>query len=124
MQRLQQNTTTLFAPDFESQGELYNFTERLIEGLPGRSGNALLLFKLGIPTASAGIVLPRALRQRLDVQLYLDAGPGKNFVRHGRPSEHNTDASLDSDEGGPLYRLRISRLPVPQKHQVRNRTAL
>lgn len=121
MQRLQQNTTTLFAPDFESQGELYHFTERLIEGLPGRSGNALLLLKLGIPTPSAGIALPRALRHRLGVGLYRDVGPGKDFVRHERPGTDNANVPPSSEMGGPVYRLRISRLPVPQKHKVHSR---
>jgi hypothetical protein len=123
MQNLQQNIATLFDPSFESQSDLFHFTERLIEGLPGRTGNTLLLLKIGVPTPSAGIALPRALRERISVQLYLDVGPGRDFVCHERPRADG-NVGDGSDSGGPVYRLRISELPVPQKHQAWARIGL
>ncbi len=119
MQNLQQNVKTLFDPHLESQEGLFNFTERLIGGLPGRCGNALLLLKLGIPTPSAGLAFPRALREQMTVDLHLGVGPGKDFIRHVRPRGDD-----DVSPEGPVYRIRISELPVPQKHQVYERIGI
>jgi hypothetical protein len=148
MQNLQQNITTLFDPDVRADEELYHLTEQLASGLPSLHGNALLLMKLGIPTPSAGLALPRKLRERMTVELHSGASPGKDFVRHVRPRDHDEvcdredardhdevsgrDELRDRDEvcdraapgadpGGPVYQLRIDRLPVPQKHQVVDR---
>ena len=118
MQNLQQNITTLFDPDVESAEDLFGFTERLIGGLPGRHGNTLLLLELGIPTPSAGLVLPRSLRERMTVHLHPDVSPGKDFIRHIRPREGD---DMRSGSSGPVYQLRISELPVPQKHKVYDR---
>jgi hypothetical protein len=118
VQSLQQNITTLFDPKLKSQEDLFHFIERLIEGLPGRYGNILLLIKLGIPTSSAGLVLPRSLRERMTVHLHPDVSPGKDFIHHIRPRE---DDDMRSGSSGSVYQLRISELPVPQKHKVFDR---
>lgn len=160
MQNLQQNITTLFDPDVRDDEELYKLLERIAGGLPSLHGNALLLMKLGIPTPSAGLALPKALRERMTVELHSGASPGKDFVRHVRPRDREDasdrdevrdredardhdevsgrDELRDRDEicdrnevcdraapgaesGGPVYQLRVDRLPVPQKHQVFDR---
>lgn len=130
MQNLQQNITTLFDPDVRADEELYHLTEQLASGLPSLHGNALLLMKLGIPTPSAGLALPRELRERMTVELHSGAGPGKDFVRHVRPRDHDElcdredardRAAPGAELGGPVYQLRVDRLPVPQKHQVFDR---
>ena len=119
MQNLQNHTTTLLDPNVQSQLELYDLTQRLAGGLPGLSGNTLLLLRIGVPTSSAGIALPRALREQMKVQLYLDAGPSKHFIRHERPGTDASDnVGTGRSEGGPVHRLWISRMPIPQKHQV------
>ena len=117
--------STLFTPDLRSDEELYRLTEKLLEGLPGRSGNTLLLLKLAVPTPSANLTFPRALRERVAAQLYLGVGPGnkKDFIRHERPGTSTHGPNSQSDPGGAVYRLRISRLPVPQKHMVYDRVA-
>lgn len=119
MQNLQNHTTTLLDPNIQSQRGLYDLTERLAGGLPGLPGNSLLLLRIGVPTSSAGIALTRALREQMNVQLYLDAGPGKHFIRHERPGT-GADDNVETGplEGGPVHRLWISRMPIPQKHQV------
>jgi hypothetical protein len=139
MQNLQQNITTLFDPDVRADEELYHLTEQLASGLPSLHGNALLLMKLGIPTPSAGLALPKALRERMTVELHSGAGPGKDFVRHVRPRDRDKvrgrEDARDRNEvydraapgaelGGPVYQLRVDRLPVPQKHQVFDRIGL
>jgi len=125
MQNLRNHTTTFLSPDIQSQRELYHFSERLSGGLPGLTGNILLLFKVGVATPSAGIAFPQALRDQLKVQLYLDATPGKHFIRHERPAPSATDvAGAGKEEGGPVYRLCLSKLPVPQRHQVFDRIGL
>jgi hypothetical protein len=119
MQNLQNHTTTLLDPNVQSQRELYDLTARLAGGLPGLSGNTLLLLRIGVPTSSAGIALPRALREQMKVQLYLDARPGKHFIRHERPATGaNNNVGTGHSEGGPVHRLWITRMHVPQKHQV------
>ncbi len=119
MQNLQNHTTTLLDPNVQSRRELYELTTRLAGGLPGLSGNTLLLLRIGVPTSSAGIALPRALREQMTVQLYLDARPGKHFIRHERPATGaNDNVGTGRSEGGPVHRLWISRMPIPQKHQV------
>jgi hypothetical protein len=125
MQNIQTHTTTLLDADVQSQRELYELSERLAGGLPGLTGNTLLLLRIGVPTPSAGIAFPRALREELRVQLYLDAGPGKHFVRHERPATGaNDNVETGRSEGGPVHRLWISRMPIPQKHQVIDRLNL
>jgi hypothetical protein len=142
MQNLQQNITTLFDPDVRADEELYHLTEQLASGLPSLHGNALLLMKLGIPTPSAGLALQRKLRERMTVELHSGDSPGKDFVRHVRPRDHDEVSGRDelrdrdeicdrnevcdraapgADPGGPVYQLRVDRLPVPQKHQVFDR---
>lgn len=123
MQNLKQNITTLFDPDIRADEELYHLLERMAGGLPSRHGNALLLLKLGIPTPSAGLALPRALREQMTVHLHTDVDPGKNFVRHVRPREGD-DVRPVAESGGPVYRLYVSKLPVPQKHQVFERAGI
>jgi len=119
MQNLQNHTTTLLDPNVWSQRELYDLTARLAGGLPGLTGNTLLLLRIGVPTSSAGIALPRALRDQMNVQLYLDAGPGKHFIRHERPATGaNDNVGTGHSEGGPVHRLWITRYPIPQKHKV------
>lgn len=119
MQNLQNHTTTLLDPNVQSHRELYDLTSGLAGGLPGLSGNTLLLLRIGVPTSSAGIALPRALREQMNVQLYLDAGPGKHFIRHERPGTGADDnVGTGHSEGGPVHRLWISRMKIPQKHQV------
>jgi hypothetical protein len=119
MQNLRNDTTTLLDPDVQSQRELYELTERMAGGLPGLSGNTLLLLRIGVPTSSAGIALPRALRKQMKVQLYLDAGPGKHFIRHERPGTGADDnVGTGRSGGGPVHRLWISRMQINQKHQV------
>lgn len=123
MQKLQNMTTTLLDPNIRSQGDLYRFTEQLASGLLGLQGNALLLLKTGIPTPSAGIVLPRALRKQMRVQFYVDDTPDSRCVRHVRPATDQKEAvaTPQADAGGPMYRIRISRLPIPQKHKAISR---
>ena len=118
MQHLQNLKTTLLDPTIQSQDELYRFTERLASGLPGLQGNTLLLLKTSIPTPSAGIVLPDVLREKVRVQFYFDVAPGKKFIRHVRPGADIEENSGDphSSGGGPVYRLWLSRLPIPHKH--------
>lgn len=125
MQNLQNHTTTLLDPDIQSQRELYDLSEWLASGLPGLTGNSLLLLRLGVPTPSAGIAFPPALQQQMKVQLYLDATPGKHFIRHERPTT-DTNGSVGNDclEGGPVHRLWISRMLILQKHQVIDRLNL
>lgn len=119
-------TTTLLDPKLQSQDELYRFTERLSSGLPGLQGNTLLLLKIAVPTPSAGVVLPGALREQMRVQFYLDVAPDKKFIRHVRPGAKAEEAAAApySDAGGPFYRLWISRLPIPHKHKVLDRVGL
>jgi len=117
MQNLRSHTTTLLDPDIQSQLALYRFSERLCGGLPHPDGNILLLLKSGVPTPSAAIALPRALQGKLRVNLYLNARPSKHFIRHERPVVDADEIAGDS-EGGPMRRLRISRLPLPQKHAI------
>lgn len=125
MQNLHNHTTTLFDPNVQSQEELYSLCERLSTGLPGQTGNTLLLLRLGVPTPSAGLALTPGLRERMTVQFYLDARPGKHFIRHERPTSGAGDTGVAESSGaGPVHRLWISRLPVPQKHQVIDRLDL
>ena len=125
MKNLQNHTTTLLDPNVRSQLELYDLCERLADGLPGLPGNALLLLRIGVPTPSAGIVFPEALREQMAVQFYLDARPGKHFIRHERPtSSGDSIGGAGSSGGGPVHRLWLSRLPIPQKHQVFDRLGL
>lgn len=125
MQNLRNHTTTLLSPDVQSQREVYHFSEQLSGSLPGFTGNILLLFRVGVPTPAAGIAFPEAIRDQLKVQLFLDATPGKHFIRHQRPAPSAENvASAGSSEGGPVYRLRLSKLPVPQRHQVFDRIGL
>jgi len=116
MKNLQNHTTTLLDPNVQSQNELYGLCERLSNGLPGLTGNTLLLLRLGVPTPSAGLAFPQALREQMTVQFYLDAQPGKHFIRHKRPA-----SGAESSEGGPVHRFWLSRLPIPQKHQAIDR---
>lgn len=125
MQNLQNHTTTLLDPNVRSQRQLYDLTERLASGLPGLTGNTLLLLRIGVPTPSSGLAFPQALQQQMNVQLYLDAAPGKHFIRHERPPTGADDnVGSDCSGGGPLHRLWISRMPIPQKHQVIDRLNL
>lgn len=117
MQNLQQNVTTLFDPSVESQEELFDLTESLIEGLPDCHGNMLLVLKLGIPTPAAGLVYPKELRKRITTDLHL--GGGRNFIRHVRPGGDD-----DPGSGGPVYRLNIPELPIPQRHQIHDRIGI
>jgi len=120
MQHLQNLTTTRLDPNIQSQRELYAFSERLSSGLKGLQGNSLLLLKIGIPLPSGKIVLAKALRRQMKVQLYLHIAPDKKYIRHVRPSTdvNETVDSPHSDAGGPVYRLWLSRLPIPHKHQI------
>lgn len=122
MQNLQNHTATLLDPDIQSQRELYDLSERLASGLPGLTGNSLLQLRLGVPTPLAGLAFPRALQKQMKVQLYLDATPGKHFIRHERPATGDDDN--DGSENGPKHRLWISRMPIPQKHQIIDRLNL
>ncbi|PSO45113.1 hypothetical protein BRC21_00445 [Candidatus Saccharibacteria bacterium SW_7_54_9] len=117
MQSLQQNITTLFDPEIECQEGLFDFTERLVGGLPGCHGNTLLVLKLGIPTPSAELVYPKELRKRITADLHL--GAGRDFIRHVRPRGDD-----DTGSGGPVYRLNIPELPMPQKHLVHERAGI
>jgi len=120
MQHLQNLKTTLLDPTIQSQDELYRFTERLSSGLPGLQGNTLLLLKTNVPTTSAGLILPDALREKMRIQFYFDADPSKKFVRHVRPDVdvENTGDRPNLGAGGPVYRLWLSRLPIPHKHKA------
>lgn len=126
MQNLRNHTTTILDPDIQSRDELYYFTERLSSGLPGLQGNALMLLRIGVPTPSGDIVLPSALRERMRVQFYFDIAPDKKYIRHVRPDVDAEKKSGDphTDASGPLYKLWISRLPIPHKHQVFDRLGL
>jgi hypothetical protein len=126
MQHLQNLKTTLLDPTIQSQDALFRFTERLSSGLPGLQGNTLLLLKTSIPTSSAGIILPDALREKMRIQFDFDADPSKRFVRHVHPDVglENTDDRLHSGAGGPVYRLWLSRLPIPHKHKAFERLGL
>ena len=116
MQNLQNMQATLLDPNIQSRRDLYDLISRLADGLPGLTGNSLLLLRLGVPTPSAGIAFPRELQKQMNVQLYLDATPGNHFIRHKRPST-GTDDNVGNDRSasGPIYRLWISRMPVLQK---------
>jgi hypothetical protein len=117
MQNLQNMQATLLDPNIQSRSDLYGLSQRLATGLPGLTGNTLLLLRLGVPTPSAGIAFPRELQKQMNVQLYLDATPGKHFIRHKRPSTGADDnVGNDRSASGPIHRLWISRMPVPQKH--------
>jgi hypothetical protein len=120
MQNLRNHTTTLLDPDIQSRDELYYFTEQICSGLPGLQGNSLMLLRIGVPTPSGDIVLPGALREEMRVQFYLDIAPDKKFIRHVRPDTDMQDriGNPHSDAGGPVYRLWLSRLPIPHKHQI------
>jgi hypothetical protein len=120
MQNHQQNVANLFDPDIRADEELYHLTEKLAGGLPPLHGNVLLLLKTGIPLPTSGLALPRGLREQMTVELYLGAGPGKDFVRHVRPCGTG-DVKTDTEPGGPAYRLRVSELALTQKHQVFDR---
>ena len=125
MKNLHNHTKTSLDPNLRSQEELYRFSERLSSGLPGLVGNTLLLLRLGVPTPSAGLALPRALREQMAVQFYMDARPGKHFIRHERPTSNTGDTvGAGPSGGGPVYRIWLSRLPIPQKHQVFDRIGL
>lgn len=124
MQHLQNLKTTLLDPSIQSKSQLYRFTEQLASGLPGPQGNALLLLKANVPTPSAGIVLPGSLRKQMRVQLCLDLAPDKKFIRHVRPGAERTTGGSHSDAGGPVYRLWLSRLPIPHKYEVFDRLGL
>ena len=123
---------TLLDPNIQSQRELYGLSERLASGLPGLTGNTLLLLRIGVPTPSSGLAFPEALQQQMNVQLYLDATPGKHFIRHERPATGangnatgaNGNVGTGRSEGGPVHRLWISRMPTMQKHQVIDRLNL
>jgi hypothetical protein len=116
MQNLQNMQVTLLDPNIQSRRDLYDLISRLADGLPGLTGNSLLLLRLGVPTPSAGIAFPRELQKQMNVQLYLDATPGKHFIRHKRPSTGADDnVGNDRSASGPIYRLWISRMPVLQK---------
>jgi hypothetical protein len=116
---------TLLDPNIQSQRELYGLSERLASGLPGLTGNTLLLLRIGVPTTSSGLAFPEALQQQMNVQLYLDATPGKHFIRHERPATGaNDNVGTGRSEGGPVHRLWISRMPAMQKHQVIDRLNL
>jgi hypothetical protein len=122
MKNLQNHTTTLLDPNVRSQPELYDLTERLASGLPGLTGNTLLLLRIGVPTPSAGLAFPRSLQKQMKVQLYLDATPGKHYIRHERPATGADDSVGNGrSASGPVHRLWISRLPIPHKHQVFDR---
>jgi len=118
--------TTLLDPKPQSQNELYRFTERLSSGLPGLQGNTLLLLKIGVPTPEAGVALPRTLQEQMRIQFYLDVAPDKKFIRHVRPGAgaEETAGAPHSDAGGPVYRIWISRLPIPHKHAAMTRIGL
>lgn len=125
MQNLQNHTTTLLDPDVRSQRELYDLAERLASGLPGLTGNTLLLLRIGVPTPSAGLAFPQALQEQIKVQFYLHATPGKHYIRHEcSATGAGEDVGDSRSGGGPVYRLWISRLPIPQKHQVLDRLNL
>jgi hypothetical protein len=125
MKNIQNHTTTLLDADVQSQSELYDLTERLASGLPGLTGNTLLLLRIGVPTPSAGLAFPRVLQKQMNVQLYLDATPGKHYIRHERPAAGVDDNVGSGRSGsGPVHRLWISRLPIPQKHTVLDRLNL
>ncbi|MCS3782692.1 hypothetical protein [Salinibacter ruber] len=125
MRNLQNMQVTLLDPNIQSQRELHDLSKRLARGLPGLTGNSLLLLRLGVPTPSAGIVFPRELQKQMNVQLYLDATPGKHFIRHKRPSTGADDnVGNDRSANGPIYRLWIARTPVPQKHAIIDRLNL
>lgn len=116
MQNLQNMQATLLDPNIQSRRDLYDLISRLADGLPGLTGNSLLLLRLGVPTPSAGIAFPRELQKQMNVQLYLDATPGKHFIRHKRPSTGADDnVGNGRSASGPIYRLWISRMPVLQK---------
>jgi hypothetical protein len=123
MQNLQSMKPTLLDPNIQSPESLHRFTERLSSGLPGLQGNTLLLLKIGVPTPSAGVVLPGALREQMRIQFYLDVAPDKKFIRHVRPhaGAEETAGSPHSDAGGPVYRMWVSRLPIPCKHAAISR---
>jgi len=125
MRNLQNMQVTLLDPNIQSQRELYGLSERLASGLPGLTGNTLLLLRIGVPTTSSGLAFPEALQQQMNVQLYLDATPGKHFIRHERPATGaNDNVGTGRSEGGPVHRLWISRMPAMQKHQVIDRLNL
>jgi len=123
MQNLRTLSTTKLDPSIQSREDLFRFIEWLSRGLPGLQGNALLLLKTGIPTPSGHLVLPGALRKRIRVQFYFDVAPGKRFIRHVRPDANAEEGAgiPHSNASGPVYRMWISRLPVPHKHQAISR---
>jgi hypothetical protein len=84
--------------------ELVDTVNALVRALPGPAGNTLILVKLGIPTPHAGVVLPLAVRTRLTVRTYFDAGPGGHFVRLRRPGG-----------GGRMHRVVFDQVPEPQQ---------
>jgi hypothetical protein len=125
VKNLQNYTTTLLDADVQSQSELYDLTEWLASGLPGLTGNTLLLLRIGVPTPSAGLAFPRALQEQMRVQFYFDVAPGKRYIRHVQPDVDHKGMDLNgkaealsSGASGPVYRLWISRLPIPHRHQI------
>lgn len=117
---------TLLDPNIQSTEGLFRFTERISNGLPGLQGNTLLLLKIAVPTPSAGVVLPGALREQMRIQFYLDVAPDKKFIRHVRPSANASETAGDphSDAGGPVYRVWITRLSIPHKHAAMSRLGM
>ncbi|WP_263834376.1 hypothetical protein [Salinibacter sp.] len=86
----------------------FKVIDHLAQGLPGMAGNHILLLKTGIPTPSAGLVLPEETRQWMTVYPYFDIGkPPRNYVRHVPPSR------LDS-----LHEFEIRGLPQPQQDRL------
>jgi hypothetical protein len=119
MQSLQQNITTLFDPEIECQEDLFDFTERLVGGLPGSHGTTLLVHTPGIPTPSAGLVDPKELRKRITADLHLGAGRGlfATFAHVGTTTRDRAALFI-------VYRLNIPELPMPQKHLVHERAGI
>ena len=89
----------------------FELIENLARALPSTTGNTLLLFWLGIPTPSAGLLLPEISRERMDCRMYFDTGAdGTTYIRQEGATGNR-----------PIHEVRLQDLPVDVREMVRRR---
>jgi len=89
----------------------FELIENLARALPGPPGNTLLLFWLGIPTPSTGLLLPEISRERMDCRMYFDTGAdGMTYIRQEGATGNR-----------PIHEVRLRDLPIDTREMVRRR---
>jgi hypothetical protein len=88
--------------------EHFDFIENLARGLPGPTGNTMLLLWLGVPDPATRIVIPEASRRRMNCTVYFDVGDASDdFISHDNPDGNTPVYKVDFEDFRDAVRKEI-----------------